>query len=84
MQGRRTGCAARSECLLGAVVHRWTPETRGQQGYIMAVVHTGTIRTDQDSSHLLEVVCLEECVAGLQLDRTDHKTSNSFSSVTSG
>lgn len=51
---------------------------------MMAVVHTGTIRTDQDSSHLLEVVCLEECVAGLQLDRTDHKTSNSFSSVTSG
>ena len=41
-RGRRTGCAARSECLLGAVGRRWTPESIRQhdQDGVQVVCHT--------------------------------------------
>lgn len=43
-----------------------------------------TLRNYDTCSHLFGVMGIKECVAGLQLDRTDHKTSHSLSSATSG
>lgn len=36
------------------------------------------------SSHLFGVLCVEECVAGLQVDRTDRETSRSLAAAASG
>lgn len=35
-------------------------------------------------AHLFGVLCVEECVAGLQVDRTDHETSRSLAPAASG
>ena len=43
-----------------------------------------TLGRDHDTTaHLFGVLSLEECVTGLQLDRTDHKTTHSLSSTSS-
>lgn len=53
---------------------------------MMVAVHAGynKVSDHRTCSYLLVVMCLEECVAGLQLDRADYKTSHPLPSVTSG